>query len=191
LKLVAATATAPNPTKSYLAVGGTMTISVLPYDANNVKLTAAAVTTTSDTATVASVVVTSGSTGVVTVTGVAVGKTNINIKLTGATTLVVPVEVTKSTGVAKLTLDKTSAQPGEKVTWTITATDVNGRPVADGTSIALFSSITSNMSVTGLPTGTETLTAGVSTGSFFAPTSGSGTLTITAKQVFRFLLEVR
>jgi len=157
LKLVAATATAPNPTKSYLAVGGTMTISVLPYDANNVKLTAAAVTTTSDTATVASVVVTSGSTGVVTVTGVAVGKTNINIKLTGATTLVVPVEVTKSTGVAKLTLDKTSAQPGEKVTWTITATDVNGRPVADGTSIALFSSITSNMSVTGLPTGTETL----------------------------------
>jgi len=182
LKLVAATATAPNPTKSYLAVGGTMTISVLPYDANNVKLTAAAVTTTSDTATVASVVVTSGSTGVVTVTGVAVGKTNINIKLTGATTLVVPVEVTKSTGVAKLTLDKTSAQPGEKVTWTITATDVNGRPVADGTSIALFSSITSNMSVTGLPTGSETLTGGVSTGSFFAPTSGSGTLTITAKQ---------
>jgi len=145
-----------------------MTISALPYDVNNVKL--------------ASVVVTSGSTGVVTVTGVAVGKTNINIKLTGATTLVVPVEVTKSTGVAKLTLDKTSAQPGEKVTWTITVTDSNGRPTADGTSIALFSSITSNMVVTGLPTGTETLTGGVSTGSFFAPTSGSGTLQITATQ---------
>ena len=96
--------------------------------------------------------------------------------------MVVPVEVTKSTGVAKLTLDKTSAQPGEKVTWTITATDSNGRPVADGTSYALFSSITSNMSVTGLPTGSETLTGGVSTGSFFAPTSGSGTLTITATQ---------
>ena len=142
-------------------------------------MAAAAVTATSDTTTVATVVTTAGSTGVVTVTGIAVGKTNINIK-SGTVTLVVPVEVTKSTGVAKLTLDKTSAQPGEKVTWTITATDVNGRPVADGTSVALFSSITSNMSVTGLPTGSETLTGGVSTGSFFAPTSGSGTLTITA-----------
>jgi hypothetical protein len=179
LKLVAATATAPNPSKSYLAVGGTMTIAVLPYDANNVKLSAVAVTATSDTATVATVVA-GPTTGSVTVTGVAVGKTNITIKNGTLGTLVVPVEVTKSTGVAKLTLDKTSAQPGEKVTWTITATDVNGRPVADGTSIALFSSVTSNMSVTGLPTGTETLTGGVSTGSFFAPTSGSGTLQITA-----------
>ncbi|WP_150131903.1 beta strand repeat-containing protein [Candidatus Planktophila lacus] len=182
LKLVAATATAPNPTKSYLAVGGTMDISVLPYDANNVKLTAAAVTATSETATIATVVTKAGSTGVVTVTGVAVGKTNITIKNGVLGTLVVPVEVTKSTGVAKLTLDKTSAQPGEKVTWTITVTDSNGRPTADGTSVALFSSITSNMVVTGLPTGTETITGGVSTGSFFAPTSGSGTLTITAKQ---------
>jgi hypothetical protein len=179
LKLVAATATAPNPSKSYLAVGGTMTISVLPYDANNIKLDAAAVTATSDTATVASVLSTSYAGGVVTVTGVAVGKTNINVKL-GTITLVVPVEVTKSTGVAVLTLDKTSAQPGEKVTWTITATDANSRPVADGTSIALFSSITANMSVDGLPTGSETLTGGISTGSFFAPTSGSGTLQITA-----------
>jgi hypothetical protein len=181
LKLVTPTATAPNPTKSYLAVGGTMDISVLPYDANNVKLAAAAVTASSDTETVATVVVKAGSTGVVTVTGVAVGKSNIQIKLTGATTLVVPVEVTLKTGKAVLTLDKTSAQPGEKVTWTITATDANGRPVADGTSVALFSSITSNMSVTGLPTGSETLTGGVSTGSFFAPTTGSGTLVITAK----------
>jgi hypothetical protein len=183
LKLVAATATAPNPTKSFLAVGGTMDISVLPYDANNVKLAAAVVTVTSDTATIASVVVKAGSTGVVTVTGVAVGKSNINIK-SGTATLVVPVEVTKSTGVAKLTLDKTSAQPGEKVTWTITATDVNGRPVADGTSYAFFSSVSGNMTLSGgsLPTGTETITAGVSTGSFFAPSAGSGTLTITAKQ---------
>ncbi len=178
LKLVAATAAAPNPSKSYLAVGGTMTISVLPYDANNVKLTVAAVTATSDTATVATVV--PGATGSVTITGVAVGKTNINIKNGTLGTLVVPVEVTKSTGVAVLTLDKTSAEPGEKITWTITATDANSRPVADGTSIALFSSITANMSVTGLPTGSETLTGGVSTGSFFAPVSGSGTLTITA-----------
>jgi hypothetical protein len=158
-----------------------MDISVLPYDANNVKLSPAAVTVTSDTTTVATAIVKVGSTGVVSVTGVAVGKSNINIKLSTLATLVVPVEVTKSTGKAVLTLDKTSAQPGEKVTWTITATDSNGRPTADGTSIALFSSITSNMSVTGLPTGSETLTGGVSTGSFFAPTSGSGTLQITAK----------
>jgi hypothetical protein len=144
-------------------------------------LAAAAVTASSDTETVATVVVKAGSTGVVTVTGVAVGKSNIQIKLTGATTLVVPVEVTLKTGKAVLTLDKASAQPGEKVTWTITVTDSNGRPTADGTSVALFSSVTSNMSVTGLPTGSETLTGGVSTGSFFAPTSGSGTLVITAK----------
>jgi hypothetical protein len=181
LKLVAATAAAPNPSKSYLAVGGTMTISVLPYDANNVKLSAAAVTATSETATVASVLPTSYAGGVVTVTGVAVGKTNITIKNGVLGTLVVPVEVTAKTGVAVLTLDKTSAQPGEKVTWTITATDAKGRPVADGT-YAFFSSVTSNMSVTGLPTGTETITGGVSTGSFFAPTSGSGTLQITATQ---------
>ena len=179
LKLVAATAAAPNPSKSYLAVGGTMTISVLPYDANSIKMDAVAVTATSETATVATVVA-AATAGSVTVTGVAVGKTNITIKNGLLGTLVVPVEVTKSTGVAVLTLDKTSAEPGEKVTWTITATDANSRPVADGTSIALFSSITANMSVTGLPTGSETLTGGVSTGSFFAPVSGSGTLTITA-----------
>jgi hypothetical protein len=181
LKLKAATAAAPNPSKSYLAVGGTMTISVEPYDANNIKMTAVAVTATSETATVATVVA-AATAGDVTVTGVAVGKTNITIKNGTLGTLVVPVEVTAKTGKAVLTLDKTSAQPGEKVTWTITATDANGRPVADGTSYALFSSITANMSVTGLPTGTETLTAGVSTGSFFAPVSGSGTLVITATQ---------
>jgi hypothetical protein len=180
LKLVAPTAAAPNPSKSYLAVDGTMTISVLPYDANNVKLSAVAVTATSETATVATVVA-GPTTGSVTVTGVAVGKTNITIKNGVLGTLVVPVEVTAKTGVAVLTLDKTSAQPGEKVTWTITATDSKGRPVADGT-YAFFSSVTSNMSVTGLPTGTETITGGVSTGSFFAPTSGSGTLQITATQ---------
>jgi trimeric autotransporter adhesin len=178
LKLVAATATAPNPSKSFLAVGGTMTIAVLPYDANNVKLAVAAVTATSETATVATVVA-GPTTGSVTVTGVAVGKTNITIKNGTLGTLVVPVEVTAKTGVAVLTLDKTSAQPGEKVTWTITATDSKGRPVADGT-YAFFSSVTSNMSVIGLPTGTETITGGVATGSFFAPTSGSGTLQITA-----------
>ena len=183
LKLVAPTATAPNPTKSYLAVGGTMDISVLPYDANNVKLAAAAVTVTSDTTTVAQAIVKAGATGVVTVTGVAVGKSNINIKVGTLATLVVPVEVTKSTGKAVLTLDKSIAQAGEKVTWTITVTDSNGRPTADGTSVALFSSVTSNMTVSGgaLPTGTETLTAGVATGFFYAPTAGSGTLTITAK----------
>jgi trimeric autotransporter adhesin len=40
------------------------------------------------------------------------------------------------------------------------------------------------MSVSGgtLPTGTETLTAGKATGYFFAPTAGSGTLTLTATQ---------
>jgi hypothetical protein len=179
LKLKAATAAAPNPSKSYLAVGGTMTISVLPYDANNIKMDAVAVTATSETATVATVVAATTA-GDVTVTGVAVGKTNITIKNGTLGTLVVPVEVTAKTGVAVLTLDKATAEPGEKVTWTITATDAKGRPVADGTSVALFSSITTNMSVTGLPTGSETLTGGVSTGSFFAPTSGGGTLTITA-----------
>ena len=135
---------------------------------------------------VATVLSTDYASGVVTVTGVKEGKTNINICVgscaTATVKMSVPVEVTKSTGVAKLTLDKTSAQPGEKVTWTITATDVNGRPTADGTSVALFSAVASNMSVTGLPTGTETLTGGVATGSFFAPTSGSGTLVITATQ---------
>jgi hypothetical protein len=183
LKLVTPTTSAPNPSKSFLAVDGTMTISVLPYDANNVKLAAAAVTATSDTPTVVSVASSSFANGVVTVTGVAAGKSNINIK-SGTITLVVPVEVTLKTGKAVLTLDKTSAQPGEKITWTITATDANGRPVADGTSYAFFSSVTANMSLSGgsLPTGTETITAGVSTGSFFAPSAGSGTLTITAKQ---------
>jgi hypothetical protein len=179
LKLTVPTAPATNPSKSYLAVGGTMTISVLPYDANNIKMDAVAVTATSETATVATVVA-AATAGDVTVTGVAVGKTNITIKNGTLGTLIVPVEVTLKTGKAVLTLDKTSAQPGEKVTWTITATDANGRPVADGTSYALFSSITANMSITGLPTGSETLTGGVSTGSFFAPTSGSGTLQITA-----------
>jgi hypothetical protein len=188
LKLVAATATAPNPTKSYLAVGGTMTISVLPYDANNVKMSEVTVRASSDTATVASVLSTDYASGAVTVTGVAVGKTNINICVGACSTatvkMVVPVEVTKSTGKAVLTLDKSTAQAGEKVTWTITATDSNGRPTADGTSVALFSAVSANMTVSGgaLPTGTETLTAGVATGFFYAPTAGSGTLTITATQ---------
>ena len=186
LKLVAATSSAPNPSKSFLAVDGTMTISVLPYDANNVKMSAVTVRASSDTPTVATVLSTDYASGVVTVTGVAVGKTNIQICVGSCSTatikMSVPVEVTLKTGKAVLTLDKTSAQPGEKVTWTITATDANGRPTADGTSVALFSAVSSNMSVTGLPTGSETLTGGVSTGSFFAPTAGSGKLDITLTQ---------
>jgi hypothetical protein len=130
---------------------------------------------TPETATIATASVSSS---VVTVTGVALGKTNIIIHnaatvATSTITFKFPIEVTEKTAASyKVAFDGTSYAPGAKVTWTVTATTKTGRPIADG-SRAVIGTSTTNMSapVGTLPTGSLTFVDGVATDYFYAPAS--------------------
>jgi hypothetical protein len=182
-----------SPTSTYIGVGDTGTVSVLGYDSNKVLADATPdVYATSDTATVATVTSFSAS-GAVVVTGVAAGKTNINLCVGACSSAtiktVIAVEVTKTaakTAGVTLSFDKTSYTPGEKMVLTVTAVDTNGRPVADG-SRALFSStgLTSNVSFGGasvaLPGASVALAAGKATYTLYAPSS-AGTVTVSGKE---------
>jgi hypothetical protein len=182
-----------SPTKTYIGVGETGTVSVLGYDSNNVLADSTPdVYATSDTTTVATVTSVSAS-GAVTVTGVAAGKTNINLCVGACASAtiktVIAVEITKTaakTGGVTLSFDKTSYEPGEKMVLTVKAVDTNGSPVADGDR-ALFSStgLTSNVSFGGasvaLPGATVALAAGIKTYTLFAP-SAAGTVTVSGKE---------
>jgi len=183
-----------SPSKTYIGVGDTGTVSVFTYDANSVKLSSSPTFyATSDTTTVATVP-SAVQTGSVTITGIAAGKTNITICNTASCSsatvkLVIPVEVTNTAakeGGVKLSFDKASYTQGEKMVLTVTAVDTNGRPVADGAR-ALFTStgLTSNVSFGGasatLPTASVTLEAGIKTYTLYAP-SASGTVTVTGTE---------
>ena len=140
---------------------------------------------TSD-ATIATVTV-SGNT--ITVTGVKAGKAKIyaaNASTLATATIVSPavdVEITGS--VAKtvtFSFDKTSYQPGEKITLSVNAVDANGRPVADGARALLKETATANMSLIGsLPGASVTLVDGKADYVFYAPAS-SGDLIISATE---------
>jgi hypothetical protein len=177
-----------SPTKTYIGVGETGTVSVLAYDANSKLATIPTLTVTSDTATTASAV--AGTNGSATVTGVAAGKTSVNFcsgACASATVKVaIPVEVTKITAkTVTIAFDKTSYEPGEKMTLTVTAVDSNGRPVADGSRALFAAALTSNVSFGGasvaLPAASVTLAGGVATYILYAP-SAAGTITVTGKE---------
>ncbi len=165
---------------NYIAKGGTSTLTVTGLDANGNAATLGTVNAVSSNTAVATVTATDTS-GVITVTGVTAGTANITLtnSTTAATvTLVVPVEVTLTTAkTVTITTDSSTYAPGQKITLTVTATDANGRPVADGAR-NLFSStgITSDVLVNS-PTYTAsaavTLVKGVATFTAYAPISGS------------------
>jgi hypothetical protein len=166
-----------------IGVGETTTVSVDGVDSlgNISELAKDNLTLTSETATVATIARTSA--GVYTITGVEVGTARFKLS-DGTYSTYVSVDVTKKT-IAKYTVafDKSAYAPGEKVVWTITAKDANGKPVADGAR-ALFGSVTSNLSVSnGSLFGTSPVfTDGVATGYFYAPAAASGKFEVTVSQ---------
>jgi hypothetical protein len=118
-----------------------------------------------------------------TVTGVAAGKATITVAdaATGLITSTVAVTVSKAVATTiTLTLDAASYGAGDKVTWTLTAKDSAGSPVADGVYTGFESAGSTNQSVPGgtLPGANVSFLGGVATGSFYAPSS---TFTLTVK----------
>jgi hypothetical protein len=176
--------------KTAIGIGAedSATITVGGLDAGSVATAAPTVFAVSSDATVASVSV---ATGKVFVTGLKAGTSTIKICDTSActdATITASVSVAISAETAKsitLSLSPAAPQPGEKVTVTLTATDANGRPVADGTRSLLSSTgLTASLNVTGstMPTNDSVTTvSGVATYSFFAP-AGSGALTISGTE---------
>ena len=171
---------------NYIPKGGTSTLTVTGLDANGNAATLGTVNAVSSNTAVATVTATDTS-GVITVTGVTAGTANITLtnSTTAATvTLVVPVEVTLTTAkTVTITTDSSTYAPGQKITLTVTATDANGRPVADGAR-NLFSAtgITSDVLVnspTYAASASVTLAAGVATFTAYAPISGSVTFSAT------------
>jgi hypothetical protein len=183
-----ATATGSALSKLYLGVGETATVKFSGLDASG-KVSSLVPTVTygiTDTATVATVTV---STNVVEITGVKVGKTTVyaaNAAAKADATLIsagVAVEVTAKTATTvKMSFDKASYAPGEKMTLTVSAVDVNGRPVADGARALFAASATANILPNGtLPAASVDLVSGSATYTLYAPAS-AGDLIITATE---------
>ena len=187
------TATTDALSKLYVGVGETATVKFIGLDAAG--KTSSSTPTVShaitDTATVATVAVNVGSSGVnaVTVTGVKVGKTTIyaaNAAAKADATIIsagISVEVTEKTAkTVTMSFDKATYAPGEKMTLTVTAVDKNGRPVADGPRALLDAAATANILPNGtLPGVTVDLVNGKAEYTLYAPAS-AGDLTISAKE---------
>ena len=184
--------------KTYIGVGDTDTISLLPVDSldNDAAAITAPVASSSNTL-VASVTVAEN---LVIVTGVSSGTAvitvcNVVCSTTGAISATFPVTVTKTTAKSfTLTFDKATYAPGEKMTLTVAAVDSNGSAVADsavntGVTLAalrtLFSStgLTANAAISGLPAASATVSLNGGTKAFtmFAPLI-SGDVTISATE---------
>jgi hypothetical protein len=187
------TATTDALSKLYVGVGETATVKFIGLDSAG-KTSSSTPTVSNaitDTATVATVAVNVGSSGVnaITVTGVKAGKTTIyaaNAAAKADATIIsagISVEVTEKTAATvTMSFDKTSYAPGEKMVLTITAVDKNGRPVADGTRSLLDAAATANILPNGtLPAASVDLVGGKAEYTLYAPAS-SGDLTITAKE---------
>ena len=144
-------------------------IAVVAKDAAGVVVPSQALTvTSSDTTIVASTTATSSSaaeaaagTASVSVTGISAKYGKVTLTFTDATTLIsATASVTLSSATpttVKMAFDKSEYAAGEKMTLTVTATDVNGLAVAP---IAPISTLTSNTSLQGFPAAVTTTTIG-------------------------------
>jgi hypothetical protein len=178
--------------KTAIGIGAadSATITVGGLDAGSVATAAPTVFAVSSDPLVATVTV---ATGKVFVTGVKAGTSTIKICDTSActsATITKEVAVAISAHTAKtvaFSMSPLAPQPGEKVTLTVTATDANGRPVADGARLLFTSAgIATSLAVQGAtwPTSngeTVTLVSGIATYTFYAPT-GTGVLTVSATE---------
>ena len=175
------------PTKSVTGVGETSSVTITGTDSLGTTTGAASVYAFSSDTSVATVNSTQAST--VVVTGVKSGTATITV---GNASTIATSTITKTLAIkvgaltaktVTLTLSPAAPTAGEKVTVTVTALDASGNAVGDGVR-ALYAaggyspSVTVNGST--LPTTTtETLTAGVATYVFYAPSAGTVTFTAT------------
>jgi hypothetical protein len=168
--------------KLQVGVAETATVTINGIDSlgNISEAKKSGLTITNETATVATMTEASG---VYVITGVATGAARFKLS-DGTYSTYVSIDVTKKT-IASYTLnfDKSSYAPGEKVTWTITAKDSNGKPVADGDR-ALFGAVSTNLSVSNgtLVPATPSFVDGVATSYFYAPAAASGQFDLTVSQ---------
>jgi trimeric autotransporter adhesin len=213
-----AAATIATTDSSVIAVGGTTKVSVLAQDdASNLvsglndgtSIYAFSSDATVATVAAASTIGFSGTTGYsIIVTGVKAGTADISFgnasTLAASTIKSAPITVRVGSGTAadvKLTTDKTTYAPGEKITLTVTILDSTGKAVVGKTSYANIFSSTGIVPSMSLGSGGATLpttdiadysnTANTKTYSVFAPVTGGtlkfaatgGTALATANQV--------
>ena len=167
--------------KNYLGVAETSTVTIVAKDSAGVARASAGTLTATPASTAIATAAVSGD--VVTFTGVAVGTTNVVIS-DGTNSYTVPVTVTAKTAkTVTLSLDAASYGPGEKATLTVTATDANGKPVADGARSLFGAAVVSNVALNNatLPGTSITLVDGKATYTFYTPV-GSGTLLLTSTE---------
>ena len=143
---------------------------------------------TAATATVLASATTTSGVATFSLTGVAAGSSvitfgNASTAATSTVTTTSTVAVTKSTAkTVTLTLDKDTYEPGEKMVLTITATDADGKGVADGTR-AVVTGMAANFGLTNASVLSDTtvLLGGKVTQTIYAPAT-SGKFTITATE---------
>jgi len=177
----ASTTTGETLSKKYVGVSETSTVTIKGLDALKTVMASGAINVTSETTTIATASVSSS---VVTITGVALGKTTITVHdaatiALSTITYEIEIEVTEKTAKSyKVAFDATSYAPGALVTWTLTATTATGRPIADGSRAVIGTSTTNMTAPSGIPTGALTFVDGVATGTFYAPaTTGDFSIT--------------
>jgi hypothetical protein len=166
-----------------VAESGQLSVGSYDVSGNLVSATPTGLEVTSASTAIATAVI-SGGTGLITVTGVAVGKTTVTVSVgtlaLATIKLVIPVEITKVTAkTVSMSFDKTSYAPGELMTLTVKGVDSNGSGVADGPRILFSDTATANVALGTLPTGTVTLANGIATYTYYAPFA-AGDITVTA-----------
>jgi hypothetical protein len=183
-KVASFTATA----KKNIANTGSVTtaaVDVVAYDSNKVVVPSQAITITSGTtATIANFSATTSSaaqvvagTAVVDVTGVSATFGSVVLTIKDTATGLVSTTVTVKVGAAEAAtvtaaFDKTSYTPGELVTLTLTALDVNSASVADGTTASALV-ITTNVAVQGTMPTSATFALGKQAITFYAPATST------------------
>ena len=191
----AALADATVATGSNVPVAGTVSYKVTAKDAAGNTVvdgsTIYAYSATTANATVAVSGATTAGVATIAVTGVAAGTSVITfgnaatLALSTVTTTKT-VEVTKSTAkTVSIKLDKDTYEPGEKMVLTVTATDANGKGVADGARALFAADLLANFTLSGSAnltgSATPTLLGGVKTYTIYAPAI-PGKFTITGTE---------
>jgi hypothetical protein len=184
--LALATGTSTKLSKSHVGASETATVTINGLDASgNILAAGSGITAVTDTDATNLIATAAISGNVVTVTGGSVSGAVTWTVTDGTRTVTFVTNTTKKTAkTVTLAMSPTAPAPGEKVTVTITATDSNGSPVADGSRQLFATGLATNLSVgtsTCTTTGLVTLVAGVATCTFFAPAT-SGSFTISAKE---------
>ena len=183
--LALATGTSTKLSKNYVGYGETATVTINGLDASGNILAASGITAVTDTDATGTLATAAISGNVVTVTGGLVSGAVTWTVTDGTRTVTFVTNTTKRTAeTVAITMSPTSPKPGELVTVTVTATDVNGSPVANGTRQLFATGLITNLQVNGstmTTDGTVALVDGKKTYTFYAP-STPGTLLVSAKE---------